>query len=175
MAERSPSPYTEREVRKAKIVAALLGWAGMTALSLYNATASQLLFFLPFAAIIGLPIAFFTVWILGGGIIRRTMRQPVSWLRAATAGASVAAVAAFLSIVIGRVNGYHLSKDPSRYSQIGGGEYVQSIDGILTPYGWFLLAQNTAIFILLGAVIGLFVRFLIGSGKPTDQTPALPK
>ena len=147
----------------------------MTALSLYGATANQLLLFLPFAAIIGLPIAFFTVWVLGGRIIRWTMRQPVSWLRAATAGASVAAVAALLSIVIDRVNGYQISKDPHRYHQIGGGEYARSIDGVLTPYGWFLVAQDAVIFILLGALIGLFVRYVIGPGQQTDQTPILPK
>ena len=130
---------------------------------------------LPFAAIIGLPIAFFAVWVLGGGIIRWTMRQPVSWLRAASTGACVAAVAALLSVLIGRVNGYQISQDPRRSLQIGGGDYVQSIDGILTAYGWFLVAQNTAIFILLGALIGLFVRYVVGPGQQADQTASLPK
>jgi hypothetical protein len=131
--------------------------------------------FLPFAAIIGLPIAFFTVWVLGGGIIRWTMRRPISWLRAASTGASAAAVAALLSIIIGRVNGYQISQDPHRYHQIGGGDYVRSIDGILTPYGWFLVAQTTVIFILLGALIGLFVRYVIGPGRQSDQTASLPE
>lgn len=175
MADRTQSPYSKREVRKAKTIAALAGWAAATAVSLYGASASQLLLLLPFAAIIGLPIAFFAVWVLGGGIIRWTMRQPVSWLRAASTGASLAAVGALLSIIIGRVNGYQISQDAQRDQQLGGGDYVRSIDGILTPYGWLVVAQNAVIFILLGALIGLFVRYVIGPGQQTDQTPTLPK
>jgi hypothetical protein len=39
------------------------------------------------------------------------------------------------------------------------------VNGILTLYGWLLLARNTAIFVGLGAAIGLVVRAMIGPGR----------
>jgi hypothetical protein len=78
---------------------------------LHAANSSQLLFYLPFFAAIGLPVAFLSTWLIGGPIIRRIMAKPVSWLRAAIGGAAVAAVLALLSIVIGRLNGLRISYD----------------------------------------------------------------
>jgi hypothetical protein len=168
MGEEGQTPYTDRDRRKAIIVSALLGWTGVTVMELYAANASQLRFYLPFFAAIGLPIAFLSVWLIGGPIIRRIMRQRVGWLRAALGGAVVATALAAISIVIGRLNGLRISYDPTFHFQLGGGDYVREVDGILTQYGWLLLARNTAVFVALGAVVGLIVRAFIGPGKKLD-------
>jgi hypothetical protein len=162
------APYTDKDHRRAIIAAALLGWTGVTVTELYAANASQLRFYLPFFAAIGLPVAFLSTWLIGGTIIRRVMRRPVGWLRAAIAGASVAAVMAAVSILIGRLNGLRTSYDPTFDFRLGYGEYLREVDGILTPYGWLLLARNTAVFIALGAVVGLLVRVVIGPGRSAN-------
>lgn len=59
--------------------------------------------------------------------------------------------------------------DPNSYSQVGGGEFTRSIDGILTPYGWLLLGQSVAIFIAGGVAIALFLRAVIGPGRPVGE------
>ena len=165
MTENSPPAYSPKEIRRTKTIAALLGWASVTLWSLYSNNASQWVVFLPFFALFGLPIAFLSIWLVGDPFIRRVMRRPLSWLSSAWAGAGIAAILAAISIVIGRLHGYSIYKDPNRLSQLGGGDYVQSIDGILTPYGWLIVAQNSAIFILVGAGVGLALRFMIGPGK----------
>jgi hypothetical protein len=164
MADAGP-PYTDKDRRRAIILSALLGWTGVTVTELYAANSSQLFFYLPFFAAIGLPVAFLSTWLVGGPIIRRIMAKPVGWLRAAIGGASVAAVLALVSIIIGRLNGLRISYDPTFNFQLGGGDYIREVDGILTPYGWLLLARNTAIFVGLGAAIGLVVRAMIGPGR----------
>ncbi len=165
MGEGPQSPYTDSDHRKAIVVSALLGWTGLTVMELYGASASQLQFYLPFFAAIGLPVAFLSVWLIGGPIIRRIMARPVGWLRAALGGASVATVLAVISIVIGRLNGLRICYDPSYNFTLGGGDFVREVDGILTSYGWLLLARNTAFFIALGACVGLLVRVAIGPGR----------
>ena len=150
------------------ILAALLGWTGVTVMELGGGTRSQIVFFLPFFAVIGLPVAFLTTWVIGGPLVRRIMLRPIGWLRAATGGAMIASAIAIISILIGRLNGYRISRDPTFHFQSGGGDYVREVDGILTPYGWLLLSQNTAIFVALGVVVGLVVRVVIGPGKSVE-------
>lgn len=165
MGEGPQSPYTDSDRRKAIVVSALLGWTGLTIMELYAATASQLQFYLPFFTAIGLPVAFLSVWLIGGPIIRRIMARPVGWPRAALGGASVATVLAVISIVIGRLNGLRISYDPTFNFRLGYGDYLREVDGILTSYGWLLLARNTVFFIALGACVGLLVRVVIGPGR----------
>jgi hypothetical protein len=74
-------------------------------------------------------------------------------------------IIAAISIAIGRYQGWRQSQNPNFNSQIGGGDFVRSVDGILTPYGWWSLAQNTVIFVFAGVVIALVVRAVIGAGK----------
>lgn len=45
-----------------------------------------------------------------------------------------------------------------------GANSIRSIDGILTPYGWAVLFQTTAFFIVGGVVISLILRAYIGPG-----------
>lgn len=158
-------PYTDKDRRKAILWSALLGWAGVTAMELIGAPVGQLLFFLPFFAIIGLPIAFLLTSLIGGPVVRRIMRHQVSWPGAAAAGAFVATIIAALSVVLGRLNGLRAYIDQSFHFQIGGGEYVREVDGILTAYGWYMLGIRTIVFIALGASVGMVVRFVIGPGN----------
>jgi hypothetical protein len=156
-------PYTKADYRRAITVAALLGWTGVTLTELLKATGA--IVFLPLFALIGLPIAFLSVWLIGGPVIRRVMLNPVGWLKAASAGTLVAAIIAAISVVIGRLNGLRAYYDPNFHFQIGGGDHVREVDGMLTLYGWQVLAQNTVIFISFGAGVGLIVRWVIGPGR----------
>lgn len=171
---RESAPYSDKDRRKAIILAALSGWTGVTVAELHTANLSQLLFYVPLFAAIGLPVAFLSTWLIGGPIIRRVMARPVTWARAALGGAGVAAILAVISIVIGRLNGLRAYNDPTFHFQLGGGDFVREIDGILTPYGWLVLARSTALFILLGAAIGLLVRALIGPGFRRDEGASAP-
>ncbi len=93
------------------------------------------------------------------------MRKRVSALKAATTGGIVALSIAFLSIVVGCVNGWRQSLDPQS-SFVRDGKHVLEVDGILAGYGWLMLAQTTAIFMTLGVIIALFVWFVIGEPDP---------
>lgn len=173
MGDGEAAPYSEAERKRAMVWSALLGWAGVTVIELRGAEFwPTVLFGLPLAAIFGLPIAFCMTWLVGGPILRRLMRQPVRWLQAATWGAVIAVIIAIVSIMIGRFLGWMESIDDSRGSQWGGGDFVRSVDGVLTPNGWLIVGQNTAIFMGIGALIGLAVRALVGPGtaQARDQS-----
>jgi hypothetical protein len=161
------APYTEKDRRRALILAAVFGWTGVTGLVLASVNGSLALFLLPVFAVLGLPIAFFATFFVAGPIVERAMRRPVGWARAAGCGAWVAAIFAAFVVAITRLKGFFDSQDPNYRSQLGGGDFVIEVNGILTPYGWLLLAQTTAIFVGLGAVIGLLIRLIVGPGRPT--------
>ncbi len=156
--------YTRRDLKKAINVSALLGWLAVVSPLIL---ANPLL--LPWAAAFGLPIAFAACWLVGAPILKRVMRRPVTWLRAAIWGGTIALLIATISIGIGRYQGWRQFQNPNFNSQIGGGDFVRSVDGILTPYGWWVLAQNTALFVLVGMAIALIVRGVIGAGQ--DASP----
>lgn len=163
MAEGPEGAYTGADRRRALILSALLGWAVVTILQLGQGTWPQILGLLPFAAVIGLPIAFLVTFLLVGPILRRVMRRPVTWPRAATWGAIIATIIATISILIGRLNGYRISEDPTFNFWT-----AREVDGIVTPFGWKMLALDTGTFILAGAGIGLLIRLIIGPGRPTN-------
>lgn len=126
-------------------------------------------FVLPWAAAFGLPIAFAACWLIGAPILKRVMRRPVTWLGAAIWGGTIAMIIAVVSIAIGRHQGWRQSQNPNFNSQIGGGDFVSSVDGILTPYGWWVLAQSTTVFVLAGVAIALIVRGVIGAGRAASM------
>jgi hypothetical protein len=161
------APYTEKDRRKALILSSVLGWTGVTVLVLAGLDSSHALFLLPFFAVIGLPVSFFATFLIGGPVVERFMRRPLGWGRAAAGGALVAAVFAAIVIAFTRLKGFFDSQDPNFRSQLGGGDFVIEVNGILSPYGWLLLAQTTAVFVALGAVIGLLIRLIIGPGRTT--------
>jgi hypothetical protein len=129
------APYTDQDRRKALILSAVLGWTGVTVPVLASLNSSLALFLLPFFAVIGLPASFLATFFLGGPIAERFMRRPVGWGRAAACGAVVAAVYAAIVIALTRLKGLFDSLDPNFRSQLGGGDFVIEVNGILTPYG----------------------------------------
>lgn len=156
--------YTRSEFVLAVNIAAVLGWLAcavpMCILSGWGAVS-----ILPYVAVIGLPIAFLSCWLIAAPILRIVMNRPISWARAALWGATISAIIALVSIAIGRYRGWRQSQDDTFHSQMGGGDFIRSVDGILTAYGWQQLAQNSAMFIGLGVAIALVLRALIGPGR----------
>ncbi|MEM6759535.1 MAG: hypothetical protein AAF601_08665 [Pseudomonadota bacterium] len=125
------SPYTARDHRRAVNLAAFLGWLSFCAPLVAGNPAV-----LPWLALFGLPIALIARWVIGAPVLRHVMRQSVTWRAAVVWGALIAALIASLWIAFSQLRGWQQSLDPSTSSQIGGGDFVRSIDGILTPYGW---------------------------------------
>ncbi|MDC0656551.1 hypothetical protein N6L27_00895 [Leisingera sp. SS27] len=156
--------YSRRQLATAVNLSALLGWTGI-ALPLSFEIGVGIL---PWAAAIGLPISFFCCWLIAAPIFRRIMRKEISCFRAAFWGGAIALFMALVSIVAGRFRGWMKSLDPNYSSQLGGGDYVREIDGILTAYGWLMLAKSTAVFVALGVIVALAVRCWIG--KPDTVT-----
>lgn len=152
--------YSSRDHRQAVNSAALLGWLAVSLPALV-----QKPFALPWVALFGLPIAYGACWLVGAPILRRLMKRPISWASAGIWGGVVAAIIAAISIAIGRYLGWRVSQNPNFQSQIGVGDFIRSVDGILTPYGWWILAQNTVQFIFAGIAIGLILRWRIGPGE----------
>lgn len=151
--------YDGKDLRKAVNAGAFLGWLGLSLpYLLYNPL------LLPWAAAIGWPIAYGICWLVAAPVLRRLMKRSISWGVAAISGAGIAAIIAAIFIAIGRYRGWRASQDPNYSSIVGGGDFVRSVDGILTPYGWWVLAQNTLQFMVYGMVIALLVRWRIGPG-----------
>ena len=87
--------------------------------------------------------------------------QKNSWIKAVSLGSAIALIIAGASIIIGRFLGWRQSLNPDT-NALHGGEHVLEIDGILTVFGWLMLAQSTALFTGLGATVALFVWWLVG-------------
>jgi hypothetical protein len=88
-------------------------------------------------------------------------RHPIGRRRAALWGAVLSRAIAAADAATGRLLGWLQSMDPKSSGQLGGGKLIASLDGILTPYGWRMLAQDAAVFILVGVAIALIVRAII--------------
>ena len=149
--------YTRAQITRAVNLAALMGWVAVTAPIAFTRF-DPLLWFA--SALIGLPIAFALCWLIGAPILRWVLQKKVSWTAAAIWGAVIAALV-FSVYCVFAVNG-----NPS--SQVGGGDYIISVNGVLTPYGWRMLAVDFVIFVLKGMAIALAVRWATGPGLPYD-------
>jgi hypothetical protein len=155
--------YTRKQWKRAVNLSAVLGWLVIaTPISAGTSNAGLLQFFgiMVWAAAIGLPIAFLASWLISAPILWSLMRRNITWFQAAVWGGVNTFFVALASIAIGRVRGLATMQP----SQLGGGDKVREIDGILTLYGWLVVAQNTAMFVAAGIVIALIVRFAIGPG-----------
>jgi hypothetical protein len=144
------------------MLSAILGWAGIGGWNTWGIVGGPDPFGLLLYAVFGLPIALLSCWLIGGPVIRILMRKPVSWLSATAGGAGVAAVLALPMMIVA------LFLALGSNGQVGYGDYTQIQDGMLTAYGLQVLAQNVAIFVAIGAAVGLFVRAAIGPGRGTD-------
>ena len=118
---------------------------------------------LPFAFI----VSFIISWLLIAPLLKVAMRKPASWLRSAIWGTASAMLVASVGFVLAEIRRFNaLSSDGEKY-QLGGGEYVREINGVVTSYGWQAIIQSNVTFILLGLVIALIIRAIIGPGRPT--------
>jgi hypothetical protein len=152
--------YSPWDLAKAVNIAAFLGWLFIAGPMFWNN-----INLIGFAAGFGLPIAYLACWVVGAPILKRVMRNPISWKDAAVSGAITSFSIAAVGIAIARFSGWLRSLNPQAYSQIGGGEFVISVNGILTPYGWWVLMQYTAAFVCMGIIVALIVRGIIGGGS----------
>lgn len=157
--------YSHKDWIRAVNSSALLGWVIFTAPFLFGAGAGTMVdFFGVFvlAAVYGLPIAFFTSWIIAGPILARIMRHKVTWIGAALWGACISFLLAFVIIVIALLIWIEWSDSDGNF-QVGVGN-IQQVNGILEAFGWLPLLL-TAIFVAIGIFIALVLRTLIGPGR----------
>ena len=163
MAEGPNWPYDPHDVNDATKNGALLGWLFCSVHSLSGVDSIALaVFWLLIFAVVGLPIAFLACRLIARPVHLRIMRRPVSRAKAALAGAGISAIIAAISIVIGRRNGYRIRQDPTFHFWT-----TRKVDGVLTSFGWKMLARETAVFIVAGGAIGLTIRLIIGPGRTT--------
>lgn len=148
-------PYSRHDFEMAGFWAAVLGWAAVTVW-----TFGPYVWFYPIAAVFGLPIAYVMCWLVGAPVLRRAMQRTISFPRAAFLGAVIGASIAVVRFVFVRLMGLWAWLDDSFSFRT-----AFEIDGILTPYGWWIEAQNSMVYIAIGAGIGVAVRWWIGSGS----------
>lgn len=159
--------YTRKQWKRAVNSSAVLGWlviAVPISAGISNAGLLQFFSIMIWAAAIGLPIAFLACWLIAAPILKKLMRKNISWFQAIFWGGAITFLIALAIIAISRFRGWLQSVDPNSFSQLGGGNKIREIDGILTLYGWQVVAQNTAMFVAAGIAIALIVRFAIGPG-----------
>jgi hypothetical protein len=154
--------YTRTDRVKAINWAALLGWASFALEYLFQ-TGNP--FGLLFFALYGLPISFALVWSLAGPVVWLAMRRSVSWFNALALGVSAAAVMAAIGFTWKFWSRWQANHNPNFSYQSGGGDYVRDIDGILTSYGQWMELQETVRFVLIGAIVALAVRKIIGPAR----------
>lgn len=162
--------YTDRQYVWAVNLSALLGWSVTIGLPFVIAAIrtgdwSGIRHLLPLFAIFGLPIALIAAWVVVAPFMRHLMARKISYLRASIWGAGIGSVLTLISIGFGRVLGLMKSLNPNYSSQIGGGNSISQIDGVLTPYGWWLLAQRSGWFIAACIIVALIIRSLVGPGS----------
>lgn len=158
----SHATYTRKQMACAVNLAALMGWlfvAAPVAFTSFNPG------FWVATALVGLPIAFATCWLIGAPILWWISRKnkKMSWSSAALWGAIISALIYLLYIAF--LVSSPLFRGPNSRSQIGGGEYTQSVNGVLTPYGWQLIAVDFVIFAMGSMAIALVIRWILGSGQ----------
>ena len=151
--------YSRMQWIKAVNLSALLGYLAVVGVpSFLNANPGGIVG----GAFLGIPFALVCCWAVGAPILKRIMQREISWISAACWGAAIASTLAIIGIALRHYAGWHQSNNPSFNSQVGGEGYVRSIDGILTPYGWQVLAQNTLLFITAGVLIAIVVKWIVG-------------
>lgn len=166
--KKTEHPYSRKQWARAVNLSAFLGWL-MVAVPICagtsNAVVANFIGLMIWAAALGLPIAFLASWLIVAPLLKRLMRKNFTWIRTVYCGCGIAFLVALTGITIERFRGWMRSIDPTTYSQLGGGDKTREIDGILTSYGWLVLAQNTVIFVAGGIAISLVVRLAIGPGR----------
>jgi hypothetical protein len=155
------SIYTRAERNQAVNLAALLGWsavAGPLAFTTFN----PLLW--AYSALIGLPMSFALCWLVGAPVLTWIMRGKVSFFAAGGWGATVAAViyVLYLGVFVFVYGGSGRAGYPDLGSRFEDSNHVVTVS--------YWLAQTIPFFLfgLLGAMIGIAVRWAIGPGSSED-------
>jgi hypothetical protein len=161
MGDDPKGPYSEWEFRKAVLLSAFLGWAGVILWDSRHARGAPDLTGIVLIAAIGLPVALGVSWFIGGPILRRLMRNPINWGAAALGGAKAGAM---LAVIIFLATWLLLL---GSNGQVGYGDKLIFAEGTLTRFGLMQQLQTALRWMLLGAVTGLIVRAIIGPGRPT--------
>lgn len=169
--------YTRRELIRAVNLAALLGGFGVLSWLILphlvqTGRWSQLPTLILGYGTVGIPVSFLIAWIVVAPFLRVLMRKNVSFIRASKWGAGIGICLVALSILIGRYLGWRFSINLNLDSRVGPDGAIRSIDGMLTPYGWWVLAQNSICFILICLLVSLVVRLRIGPGNSTPLSEA---
>ena len=160
MNDRPPNAYTTKQWFWAvNLVAVLAASTFLIPSEIGERPRTAVLF--PYALVIALIIA----WVFVAPALAYAMRKPASWLRAAAWGGCVAAGIALVGFALATVQRLKAQADPTFDYTIGGGNYVRDVDGVLTPYGWWVVVQTNSLFIVLGVCIALVVRAVIGPGR----------
>lgn len=152
--------YTRSERNQAVNLAAFLGW-GVVAAPVFT-TFNPLLWLV--SALIGLPLAFALCWLIGAPILTRIMRKPVGFVASACWGATIAAViyALYLCVFTFIYGGTGQDRGPDLGSRFEEANNVISFGYVLAR------AMPLVVFSLLGAMIGIAVRWAIGAGTAKD-------
>ncbi|MCH2164362.1 MAG: hypothetical protein MK098_06890 [Marinovum sp.] len=171
-------PWRDRPYRKsqwfwATNLSGALGAMGTTGYLLLSAGASgadwpEMALTFVSLQILAIPIGILLAWVFVAPTLSRMMRTSISRARAALWGGGIGVALVGISTAFGRWRGWQQSRDDTFHSQIGGGDYIRSIDGILTPYGWYVLMMNSLAFIIVCVVSALLVQKFIGSGHSSD-------
>ena len=169
MADPAKAAYSHRQWVWAVNLSALWGW-GVLALPgpidhILSGRSPHGLSQISLFALFSLPIAFLAAWIVVAPILKSAMRRPMRFARAAFWCSLVSGVIVLVSVAIGRFRGWAQSLNPNFNSQLGGGDKIREIDGILTPYGWLVLAKLSLFFMLACVVGAVLIRLLIGPGR----------
>ncbi len=163
MSETRPRAYSRKQWFFAVNLIALLGASGFI-LPAFLSSVAAALSLLPAVLVVALLIS----WIFLAAPLAYAMRKPASWLRAALWGGGTAAGLALLGFVIAQMRRWRAQADPSYNYRLGGGDYVRDIDGVLTPYGWWVVVENNTLFVLYGLGIALIVRAILGPGGSVE-------
>lgn len=170
-----PVPYTNRQWFWAVNLCGALGSSAAILQTVLPAVVyggeTHMLAALPIYLFFGLPAGLLLAWVFVAYPLSILMRKPVNRLRAAFWGAGIGAFMAGVWVLLSRLNGLRISRDDSVFSQIGGDGAIRSLDGILTPYGRWMLAQNVAWFVLACAICAVVVQALIGEGQRQGERP----
>jgi hypothetical protein len=161
-------PYTRAEWIRAVNLAALLGWSGVVLpIAIVTAFAGSIghaITALLLLGFVGLPLAFAGSWIIGAPVLRYLMRRPVGWFRAALWGGGIAGTMKVIAIAFGEWQLWKGRQSNSSFSAgTAGGQTIE--DHTRTAYGWEVILWQSAIFILIGVLAGVAVRYIIGPGR----------
>lgn len=157
-------PYSRRDFSRAVNCSAVVAWAMVETIISAGIGFSAL----PWNAILGLPIAFVMVWLVGAPFIYHAMEDNISYLRAALLGLTITSICAL--IYVGSICLTDFATGATRQdSYIGdtAGQYLV-VDGYMTAVGAMQMLEDVIIYLCTGLLIGVVVRVIVGPGEMAE-------